>query len=151
MSIVSKLTVTPLLYACGALLTLALGQAVTLKLEAGKLDTANAQLQTAQQSVVTVIAQRDAWKLQAQGAVDANHAAGDAIASLKEALKAQQAQCTANQQANAKAVAAARAAAVAADQSLHLFTSKFQNESRKPNCAQALSAMEAACPALQDY
>ena len=151
MSILSKLTVTPLLYACGALLALALGLSVALKLEAGKVETAGANLHAAQESAVSLITQRDAWKGKAEGAVDANRAAGDAIASLKATLETQQLQCRANQAANTKAIASARADAAEADRTLKLFAKKFQTESRKPDCDRALAAMEAACPALQDY
>ena len=148
---VSKLTVTPLLYACGALLLLALGLTVSLYVEGGKVDIAHAQRDTAQQRVVAVITERDAWKGKAQGAVEANQAAGEAIGSLKLALKAQQEQCSIIAADNTRAIARARADAADADRTLKLFAKKFQTESRKPDCDRARSAMEAACPALQDY
>lgn len=151
MSIVSKFTVTPLLYACGALLLLALGLGVALKLEAGNVATANAQRDTAQQRVVATITERDAWKQSAHDAAQANVAATDAIGSLKATLQSQQQECARIGAANSKALTDARAQARDADRTLQLFTRKFQTESRKPDCARALSALEAACPALQNY
>jgi uncharacterized protein HemX len=151
MGILSRFTVTPLLYAVGALLVIVLGMSVALKLEAGKVDSAQAAETAAVAQRDAANTQRDAWKLKATGAADANTAANSAIASLEGTLTRQQQACSANQQANALAISQARADAADADRTLKLFTRKFQTESRKPNCAQALSALEAACPALQDY
>lgn len=151
MNIISKLTVTPLLYACGALLLVCLGLGVSLKLEAGKVRTAQAQRDTAQQRVVAVIAERDAWKHTAQSAAEANTAATDAIGSLRTTLAAQQQACGTVIAENQKALNAARNDAADADRTLKTFTRKFQTESRKPDCTRALSALEAACPALRDY
>lgn len=151
MSILSKFTVTPLLYACGALLAIALAQAIALKVEVSKVDAAKSAVTAAIAQRDATITERDAWKTKANGAVEANQAAGVAIDSLKATLAAQQAACSHNAQANEVAVSQARADAADADRTLKLFAKKFQTESHKPNCAQALSAMEAACPALQDY
>lgn len=151
MSIVSRFTVTPLLYACGALLLVCLGMGVALKLQAGKLDLANAQLDTLTAGLLAAHTERDAWKHTAQGATSANAAATAAIASLKAALQQQQQAMRDNASANARAIAAAQADAADADRTLQLFTAKFQRDSRKPDCARALAELDAMCPTLKDY
>lgn len=151
MSILSRLTVTPLLYACGALLALSLGLGVALKMahsdsRAAKADTATAVAQ--RDSAVT---ERDAWKADAVAATAANAAWEKTAQDLQAEIQRQQDEARRSEAANQQAIAAARAAYLDADRALDKFTRQFQTESRKPHCAQALSAMEAACPALRDY
>lgn len=151
MSIFSKFTVTPLLYACGALLALSIGLGIALKLKSGDVTTAEAATQTALAQRDTAITEREAWKLDATAKTAAAKASEASVTSLIAALREQQQETLRIQDAGHKAVAAARTAAIDADRALKTFTSKFQVESRKPTCARALAAMEQACPALRDY
>jgi hypothetical protein len=151
MSILGKLSVKPLLYVIVVLLLAIGGLWLRLAMVGAERDTAQAQVSAAQSKVESVTTERDAWKNAAQGNLQANSAANNAIDTLKGLLDQQQQQCSAMRTANDKAVANARAQAQDADNALRLFTAKFQTESRKPDCAQALKAMEGACPALRDY
>lgn len=151
MSILSRLTVTPLLYACGALLLVCLGMGAALKLQATKLELANAQLDVLTAGLLTAHTERDAWKQAAQGGAEANRAATASIESLKATLVSQQREIRRISAEGEHAVATAQADAADADRTLKLFTAKFQTESRKPDCARALDAMQAACPALEGY
>lgn len=151
MSIVARLTVTPLLYACGVLLLVIAGLGVKLALVDGARDSAVSAQHAAEANTRTAITERDAWKQTAQGATSANAAAAAAIASLKRALQQQQQAARDNAAANAHAIAAARADAADADRTLQLFTAKFQRDSRKPDCARALAELDAMCPTLKDY
>lgn len=147
----AKLTVTPLLYACGVLLAVVLGMGVKIALLGSAVDTAQAKQQTAEEALDRVSTERDAWSNAAEGAANANKQADAAIESLRLTLEQQQQQCAATQSANDKAIAAARSAAADADAALKHFTAQFQSESRKPVCGAALAALDAACPALQGY
>lgn len=149
--ILAKLTVTPLLYACGALLAVVLGMSIKLALLSSAVDTAEAKQQTAEASLDRVSTERDAWSNAAEGAANANKQADAAIESLRLTLEQQQKQYAATQAANDMAIAAARGAAADADAALKRFTAQFQTESRKPVCGAALAALDAACPALQGY
>jgi hypothetical protein len=151
MNLISKLTVTPLLYACGALLVAVVGLAIALKVAGGKVDTAQAHQATAESRRDTAITERDAWKAKTADLRAANTAVVAANDSLRAELARQQQQCSDNAAANQRAIAAARADAADADRTLKAFTAKFQIESRKPTCARALDALGAACPALEGY
>ena len=151
MSILSKFTVTPLLYACGALLVLALGLGVALKIERADSRAAEADTATALAQRYAAVTEREAWKATATAATTANAAWQKTSQELQAEIQRQQDETRRSEAANQQAIAAARAAHLDADRALAKFTRQFQTESRKPHCAQALSAMEAACPALRNY
>lgn len=144
MSILDKFTVTPLLYACLALLVISGGLGVALKLK-------SADLAVAQQRVVAVITERDAWKDKAGQYATANRAFDSAFKKLAVELERQQSESNRIAAASRKAVIAAQADAVDADRALKRFAAKFQAESRKPACQRALETMAASCPAMGDY
>lgn len=151
MSILSRLTVTPLLYACGALILLALGLGIALKVERADSRAAKAETATAVAQRDAVATERDAWKASADSATTANAAWEKTAQDLQAEIQRQQDEARRSEAANQQAIAAARAAYLDADHALDRFTKQFQTESRKPHCAQALAAMEAACPALRNY
>ncbi len=151
MSLLSKFTITPLLYACGALLAVSIGLGVALKLKSSDLAGAKAATETAAAQRDTAITERDAWKLDATAKAAAAKASEASVEGLIAALREQQQETLRIQAAGQNAVRAAQAAAADADRTLKTFASKFQSESRKPVCAQALAAMERSCPALKDY
>lgn len=151
MKFLDKLTIKPLLCACGVLLLAVIGLTARLHFVAADRDVAEAQRGAAEAQRDAANTQRDAWKQRAQDAQLANQAAGTAIDGLHSALEEQQHQCAANQAANAKAVARANAAAADADAALRKFTAQFQTESRKPDCGRALAALEQSCPLMKDY
>lgn len=151
MSILSRLTVTPLLYACGALLALSISLGVALQVQGAKVDTAVAQRDTAVADRNTARTSRDAWKQRASELSSANAAYDVAIKGLGRVLKECQGENARISAAGEKAVAAAHAEARDADRTLKAFTAKFQSESRKPTCARALEAVGNACPNLEGY
>lgn len=151
MSLLSRLTVTPLLYACGALLVLALGLGVALKMERADTRAAEADTATAVAQRDSAVTERDAWKADAIAATAANAAWEKTALALQAEMQRQQEEARLSEAANQQAIAAARAAYLDADRTLDKFVRQFQTESRKPQCAQALAAMEAACPALRNY
>lgn len=148
---IERLTVTPLLYACGVLLLVCLGLGVALKLEAADVATAEADKRTAEADRNTAQTEREAWKRRAGELGTANLAYGVALSDLRAELALCQGENARLGEAGEKAVAAAQADARDADRTLAAFTAKFQTESRKPQCAAALHALDAACPALEGY
>lgn len=151
MSILSRFTVTPLLYAIGALLALSIGLGIALKVQASKVTTAQAERDTAVAERQTTTTEREAWKQSAAGLRVANAAYGTAVADLIARLEESQRENRRISEAGQKAIAAAQAEALDADRTLKLFTAKFQTESRKPTCARALEALGNACPNLEGY
>lgn len=148
---IAKLTVVPLLYACGALLLLAIGLSVKIALLGSDLDTAIADKGKAEAERAAVITERESWKGRADELQAANGAYGTALNTMHQQLQLCQGEATRIESEGRKAVAAARAEAADADAALKHFTAQFQAESRKPGCAAALAALDAACPALQGY
>lgn len=151
MSFVSRFTVTPLLYACGALLLLSMALGVALKVEAGKVATANAATTAALAQRDTAATEREAWKTRVDELWAANLAYGNALTGIHNELVRTQNENARIDAETDRAVAAARADAADADRTLKLFTAKFQTESRKPDCGRALAAMAASCPAMEGY
>ena len=151
MGLVSKLSVKPLLWVVGLQLCglLALGAwSWALKAEAGA-ERARAGQAAAQRD--TAATERDAWKSAAAGLSASQAATLTAFDDLKGELERRQTEAERQRHANEQAIAAARAEARDADRTLQAFAARFQVESRKPDCAHALGALEAACPALRDY
>lgn len=147
----SKLTVTPLLYACGALLALSIGLGIALKLKAATAATAEAARDQAVAERNTARTERDAWKVRVDELTAANLAYADALGGVARELQSCQGENARISTAGQRAVAAAQAEARDADRTLKAFTAKFQSESRKPTCARALEALTAACPTLEGY
>jgi len=148
MSIVSKLTVTPLLYACAAL---AIALAATGFVMSGKLDTAKAEAKAAESSRDTARTERDAWKKSAADNATAVAAHQQVTATLRAELERVQGETKRRDAAAREAIAAARAEAQDADRTLARMAAQFQAQSRQPDCARALAAVATACPALGGY
>lgn len=151
MSIVAKLTVTPLLYACGALLLIALGLGVALKVATSNAAAAESATTAAHAATTAVRTERDAWKREAQTLKAANTAWGDVVKTLKVELAAAQGEARRVSAEGQRAVAQARDAARDAERTLSIMATQFQAQSRKPACAHALANLEAACPAFSGY
>lgn len=148
---ISKMTVAPLLYLCGALLLLVIGLGVKVAMLGSDLDAAVANQGKAEAERDAVITEREAWKGRADELQAANGAYGTALNTMHQQLQMCQGEAARIESEGLKAVAAARAEAADADAALKRFTAQFQAESRKPVCAAALAALDAACPALQGY
>lgn len=151
MSIVSKLTVTPLLYACGALLALSVGLGIALAVQGSRLDAARAQVGEMEAQRDAARTERDAWKVRAEDNARAATTAQASVATLRgELTRAQGDLRTLGVQSRA-AIAQAEAQQRDAELTLDRFTQQFQTESRKPDCTRALEAVGRFCPALEGY
>lgn len=151
MSLLSRLTVTPLLYACGFLVLVNIGLAVALQLKAGDVATAEAATETAEAKRNTAQTERESWKRRAGELGTANRVYGLEMKGLQGELALCQGENQRMGQEGQTAIARAQADARDADRTLAAFTAKFQIESRKPQCAAALRELDAACPALEGY
>jgi hypothetical protein len=145
------LAVKPLLWAIAGLLLLAVGQFVLLQLAWGDVRVAVANLETAQADLKTRTTERDAFAVRVVELKRANDAWGQSIDTLQAELGRAQRDARAMDKRARAAVAAARAEAADADRTLKKFVDQFAAESGRPKCAQALAAMEAACPAMSGY
>lgn len=151
MSLLGKFGVTPLLYACVALLVLSLGLGVALKVQGAQVDAAQAAQETAEAQRDTAATERDAWKGKAAGAVAANAAYADVVATLQGELALAQRERARIKAEGRDAVAAAQAAAADADRTLAAFVAQFHAEARRPPCAAALAQLQQACPNMDGY
>lgn len=151
MSLLARLTVTPLLYSCGALLLIVLGLGVALKLKSGEVSVAEAATATAEADRDAARTERDSWKQHAIDLKAANRGYANVVGVLKQELALAQTEASRVEQAGQKAVEAAQADARDAERALTRMAAQFQTQSRKPACAQALAQMEAACPAFRGY
>lgn len=151
MSVLSRLTVTPLLYACGALvlLCLALGAAVWAKDTA--LDSATSKTEAAEAQRDEARTAADAWKGKADGCVAANEAYADVVGTLNGELELAQAERRRLEAEGKSAIAAARAEARDADRTLKRMAAQFQAQSREPSCAAAVARVAQVCPAFEGY
>ena len=151
MSLLDKFTVTPLLYACGALLVACIALGGTVAWKSHTQATLQAKLDTALAKIDTASTERDAWK----GRVDELAAANGAYTNALQVLRAELDKCQADKATVAnqgkQAEAAARRAAADADAALQSFTAQFQQASHGGKCAVALAAMQQACPSLEGY
>jgi hypothetical protein len=149
--LVSRLTVTPLLWAIGILL-------VALAASSGYAYVLRADVVAAQAATAVAIAERDGARLErdtatTRGLEVANSARGwEAVAGERlTLLNACQTAAVTIREAGEQAVRNARAAARDAERTLDAFTKRYQVEARRPDCERARHAMAAACPALEDY
>lgn len=151
MSILAKLTVTPLLWACGLLLAALVAAGAYAAVLDVRLGAAQASVTAAKAERDTARTERDAWKLAADAAASANNAYGSAVTVLQAELKRAQGESRRMDEAGQQAIAAARADAADAERALAAMAAQIQTQSRVPACALALSRLEAACPAFSGY
>jgi outer membrane PBP1 activator LpoA protein len=150
-SILDKFTVTPLLYACGALLIAVVALTGRGCVLTAQRDTAIAQKDAEHSAREAMTVSRDAWKLRANDNAGKVKTANDSVTKLEGLLKDEQDAGKRRAEASEQAIAAARAKERDADTTLRKFTAQFQTESRKPTCQRALEALDTACPALKGY
>lgn len=148
MSLLSSLTVKPLLYAVGVLLLVVVGEAGALVVQHYRHVAAIAEASS----------QSDGWRVsysasnaKVQELTTANAGYGQTVATLQAALKEAQDQTTTIRQQGDLALAAAQAQADDADRTLKTFMARYATQVKETTCAQALLHVEAACPALTGY
>ena len=151
MSLLSKFTVKPLLYAVGVLLVVVVALSVTLFVQGARVDTANAERATAEAAQRSTVTEREAWKVRADELAAANAAYGTSFRQLQAELKLAQDQATEVRTQAAEAQAIAQRETAAAERTLKEFTTRYQVQSRVADCARALEQVEAVCPAFEHY
>lgn len=148
---ISRFTVTPLLYACGALLALSIGLGIALKVQGSKVDAAQSAQAAAESARDAANTERDAWKLRAEDNARAANTAQGNVATLRTELTRAQGDLRTLGDQSRRAIAQAEAERADAERTLDLFTARYQTESRKPDCTRALEAVGRSCPALEGY
>lgn len=146
----ASLTVTPLLYAIGALLLLSALLGVRGCAVAAARDTAVAQKEKAEAELATAITEREAWKAKTADVLSAR----DAYAAMLATIKQEQARAEAAAAAAAKAAAAAVAAAQRDEATAERRLADFQRRyvARPKSCDDALKILDTVCPAIgRDY
>ena len=151
MSFLAKVTVTPLLYACGALLVALLAAGVYAAVLNSRLDTAHAEKGAAESSRDAAITAREAWKQRAAEGVDAIAAHKAVTAAMRAEIERAQGEAKRRDAAARKSVAAAQAEAQDADRTLARMAAQFQAQARQPDCTRALAAVAIACPNMKGY
>lgn len=151
MSLLSKFTVTPLLYACGALLLVCIGLGVRLAMLGADVRAAEAATGQAEAQRDAAITERDAWKVRAEDNARAASTAQASVVTLRDELKRAQGDLRTLGVQSRAAIAQAEAQQRDAERTLARFAQQFQTESRKPDCTRALEAVGRFCPALEGY
>nr|WP_308006585.1 hypothetical protein [Xanthomonas albilineans] len=148
MSILSVLTIKPVLYVAGLLALLCIGEGVALRVQSALHRAA----------ITKVEADLDRWRNDAAVAkakeselIEANDGWQITAEKLQIRLKEEQQQCVALAARNDKAIAAAKADAADADAALKSFVARYDAAVRKPDCASALHALTTSCPSLEGY
>jgi hypothetical protein len=146
--ILSKLSVTPLLYAVGVLLVACAGLggalAVQHQVHGGQLATVAAERNDARTSAA-------AWRTRAGELTAANAAHRHANDTLQRLLTEARGENVRLQDEGRAAIAAAQAAAADANRTLDTWLARYADQVRTGDCASALNAVQQACPAFNGY
>lgn len=151
MSLLQKLTVKPLLWTVAAQALLLAGAGVLLMLQHSATSVARAERGEAQAERDARTTERDAWKARAEELAGATTSWQGLVDVLAVELKLAQREQRRLDSEGRAAIAAAQRDAVDAERTLKQFMDRHATESRKPDCARALAAVEATCPALEGY
>jgi len=109
------------------------------------------QRDTARAERDSVMVVRDAFASRLGELQTANDGYGAVLETMRAELRAEQAERRRMDEEGRAAVLAAEAETRDAERTLAAFAAKFQTESRRPKCQQALADMEAQCAALAGY
>lgn len=142
---------TPLLWTCAALLAALAGMGVRVHMLKADVSVAEAASSSAAAWARELETQRDAWKGAAQGYERASGEWERAFSSVHELLRQAQAEAGRVAEANRAAVAAAAAREAEANRALDAWMTRYAEQVRASDCASALVAVQAACPALEGY
>jgi len=148
MNILATLTVKPLLYAVGALLLALAGVLVAWFVHATRLQ---AQLDVQTSAASSANAAYMAGRTRIAELTSANDGWLNATTVLQGELKNAQEQLVVVRAQGDAAIAAAQQRERDANRTLDAFMTKARAQAREPNCAQALSALQLACPAMEGY
>lgn len=142
---------TPLLWACGLLLAAAVVQTGRIHLLKADVSVANAASASAVAWANELQTSRDAWKGAAERMQAATTKWESAFATVHRLLQDAQRENARIDAANRAAVSAAQAREAEANRTLDAWMQRYAAQVRQDNCAAALSAVQAACPALEGY
>lgn len=146
-AILSRLTVKPLLWACGLQLAALIALGGVLAVQNYRHEASYATLKA---EAETTVASRDAWKTRAAELDAANFAHQSVNKTLRRLLSESQGENARLGEEGRAAVAAAEAAKDDADRVLAGWMQRYADQVRMPDCASALSAIEMACPMLKE-
>ncbi|WP_298580580.1 hypothetical protein [uncultured Luteimonas sp.] len=151
MNWLSKLTVTPLLWACGLLLVAVAGLGVRVHMLGATADAAEAATEAAAARAAQHVAERDAWKHAAQASASAAGKWEAAFRNVQQLLRDSQAEARRLDEAGQAALSAAREREAEANRALASWTQRYADQVRVGDCAAALNAVQQACPAFGGY
>ena len=155
MNILSKLTVKPLLWVAGVELAIIGLLVAGLFLQdfwfSSKLTESRGAADTAAAAATTARAERDTWKGRTAELEAANSAFAATTATLQRLLAEAQKEARRMGEEGRRAVDAAQARADEADRTLSSWMKRYADQVRVGDCAAALNAVQAACPALEGY
>lgn len=149
--LLAKLTVTPLLWACGLLLVAVAALGVRVHTLGASIDAAQSATQAAGARADQHIAERDAWKHAARTLQGAATKWETAFGTMQTLLKQAQGEARRLDQAGHDAIAAAQAREAEANRALAAWTQRYADQVRVGDCAAALNAVQQACPAFGGY
>ncbi|MDH7453578.1 hypothetical protein QF205_10940 [Luteimonas composti] len=149
--LLAKLTVTPLLWACGLLLVAVAALGVRVHMLGADVDAANGGAAAADARANQHVAERDAWKHAAQSALEATTRWETAFGTARQLLADSQREARRLDEAGRQALAAARAREAEANRALAGWMDRYAEQVRVGDCAAALNAVQQACPAFGGY
>lgn len=149
--LLAKLTVTPLLWACGLLLVAVAALGVRVHMLGADVDAAKAGTAAADARANQHVAERDAWKRAAQSALQATTRWETAFGTVRQLLADSQREARRLDEAGRQALAAARAREAEANLALASWMDRYAEQVRVGDCAAALNAVQQACPAFRGY
>ncbi|MEN5208020.1 hypothetical protein ABE493_07840 [Stenotrophomonas terrae] len=147
-ALLAKLTVKPLLCSIVALLLLVVVLAVCWGVDAR---TSTADLTTAQAAADVATTQMQSARARVQELTDANVGWRRTAGVLQAELKAAQEQVVTIRKQSEAAIVAAQARERDANQVLETFMARYAEQVKAAACAQALTNVEAVCPAFRGY
>ncbi|MBD9368853.1 hypothetical protein [Xanthomonas sp. XNM01] len=148
MSLVSKLTVKPLLYVAGGLFAALVATATGWWIDH---TTAAADLSVQAAAAASANASDQANRTRVRELQAANAGYASTVGALQAELRRAQAQVVTVRRQADQAVAAADARAADADHVLKTFMDRYAVQVKQTHCAQALMHVEAVCPAFSGY
>lgn len=149
--ILARFTTTPLLWAAGLELVAIAVLGGLLYLKQADVDVARAAAGTAQAHRDVALTERDAWKQAAGTALGANAKWETAFETMRGLLKAAQGENRRLDAAGRAAVRAAQERAALADRTLQVWKQRYEEQLLVEDCADALNAVQVACPAMEGY
>jgi len=149
--LLAKLTVTPLLWACGLLLVVVAALGVRVHMLGASVDAAESATQAAAARADQHVAEREGWKHAARTLQGAATKWETAFGTMQTLLNQAQGEARRLDDAGRAAIAAARAREAEANRALASWTARYADQVRAGDCAAALNAVQAACPAFGGY